>query len=64
MIDPGIGFGKTARHNLEILKRLGEFKELGLPSWSAVEKILHRKIAGDPAGQRLEGTWRPCRWPS
>jgi dihydropteroate synthase len=31
IIDPGIGFGKTAEHNLEILSRLGEFKRLGYP---------------------------------
>lgn len=31
IIDPGIGFGKTIRHNLEILQRLEEFKILGCP---------------------------------
>jgi dihydropteroate synthase len=31
IIDPGIGFGKTVRHNLEILRRLTEFKILGCP---------------------------------
>jgi dihydropteroate synthase len=31
IIDPGIGFGKTFIHNLEILKRLKEFKSLGMP---------------------------------
>ncbi len=31
MIDPGIGFGKTLTHNLEIIKRLGEFQKLDLP---------------------------------
>lgn len=30
-IDPGIGFGKTVEHNLEILQRLGDFKSLGHP---------------------------------
>jgi dihydropteroate synthase len=30
-IDPGIGFGKTAAHNLELLRRLGELAELGRP---------------------------------
>ena len=29
IIDPGIGFGKTVRHNLEILRRLKCFKDLG-----------------------------------
>jgi dihydropteroate synthase len=31
IIDPGIGFGKTFEHNIEILKRLKEFSSLGLP---------------------------------
>jgi dihydropteroate synthase len=31
IIDPGMGFGKTAEHNLEILRRLDEFDVLGLP---------------------------------
>jgi len=30
-IDPGFGFGKSLKHNLEILKRLGEFESLGKP---------------------------------
>ena len=57
MLDPGIGFGKTAQHNLEILKRLGEFKELGLPVLvGPSRKSFLGKITGDPTGQRLEGT--------
>jgi len=31
ILDPGIGFGKTLEHNLEILRRLDEFHDLGLP---------------------------------
>jgi dihydropteroate synthase len=31
IIDPGIGFGKTTAHNLEILRRVNEFRALGLP---------------------------------
>ncbi|OGI03489.1 MAG: dihydropteroate synthase [Candidatus Melainabacteria bacterium GWF2_37_15] len=31
IIDPGIGFGKTVEHNLELVKRIGEFKSLGYP---------------------------------
>ena len=30
-VDPGIGFGKTVDHNLELLRRLGELRELGRP---------------------------------
>jgi len=31
IVDPGIGFGKTAEHNLELIRRLSEFADLGLP---------------------------------
>jgi dihydropteroate synthase len=31
MLDPGIGFGKTVAHNLELLRRLGELTQLGRP---------------------------------
>lgn len=31
IIDPGIGFGKTTEQNIEIIKRLEEFKSLGCP---------------------------------
>ena len=31
IVDPGIGFGKTFDHNLEIIKKLGQFKSLGRP---------------------------------
>jgi dihydropteroate synthase len=30
-LDPGIGFGKTAAHNFELVRRLGELRELGRP---------------------------------
>jgi len=31
LLDPGIGFGKTVEHNLELLRRLGELRALGRP---------------------------------
>jgi dihydropteroate synthase len=31
ILDPGIGFGKLPKHNLEILRRLDEFRDLGRP---------------------------------
>ena len=30
-LDPGIGFGKTAAHNFELVRRLGELRALGRP---------------------------------
>jgi dihydropteroate synthase len=57
IIDPGIGFGKTLNHNLEIIRRLKEFKELGYPIMvgpsrkSFIGAILDCKV-----DERLEGT--------
>ena len=58
IIDPGIGFGKTCRHNLSILNRLDEFKVLKFPICVGVSrKSFIGKALGlkDPA-QRLAGT--------
>ncbi|MBI3630824.1 MAG: dihydropteroate synthase [Candidatus Sungbacteria bacterium] len=41
IIDPGIGFGKTVAQNLEIIRRLGEFKTLGLPIMIDVSRKGH-----------------------
>ena len=55
--DPGIGFGKTTGHNLQILKRLQEFKTLDCPILvGPSRKSFIGNIAGLPANERLEGT--------
>ena len=57
IIDPGIGFGKTALHNIEIIKRLNEFCVLkqpilmGTSRKSFIGKILNREPL-----ERLPGT--------
>jgi dihydropteroate synthase len=58
IIDPGIGFGKTFDHNLEIIKNLKEFTLLGKPVAVGVSrKAFIGKILGDvPPSERLEGT--------
>jgi dihydropteroate synthase len=57
MIDPGIGFGKTLQHNLEILRRLGEFRSLGYTLvLGASRKSFIGKILDLPEGERVEGT--------
>ena len=38
LLDPGFGFGKTLEHNLEILKRLAEFKGFGLPVLAGISR--------------------------
>lgn len=58
VIDPGIGFGKTFNHNLEILNRLSEFLVFQKPIAIGVSrKAFIGAITGNsPASERLEGT--------
>ena len=57
ILDPGIGFGKTADHNLEILSRLGEFKTLGCPLLVGTSrKSTIGRVLDLPPDQRMEGT--------
>lgn len=65
MLDPGIGFGKTEAHNLELLRRLQEIAELGRPLVIGTSRkgflggILARAAGlGEPVGvaERLAGT--------
>jgi dihydropteroate synthase len=56
-LDPGIGFGKTAAHNMELLRRLGELRELGRPLVVGTSrKSFIGRVDGSPASQRLGGT--------
>ena len=58
LLDPGIGFGKTLEHNLELLRRLGELAELGRPVVIGTSrKSFLGRLAGAPeSSQRLAGT--------
>jgi dihydropteroate synthase len=57
VVDPGIGFGKTAEHNLLILKNLSEFRVLGKPILLGTSrKSFIGKILREEVDQRLEGT--------
>ena len=61
IIDPGIGFGKTLEHNLEILKRLREFKVLGKPILAGPSrKSFIGKILKAQPQERLYGTLSAC----
>jgi dihydropteroate synthase len=56
-LDPGIGFGKDLDHNLELLRRLGELRELGRPLVVGTSrKSFLGRIDGSPVGDRLGGT--------
>ncbi len=58
IIDPGIGFGKTVEHNLEIIKRLEEFTGFEKPVLLGhSRKSFIGKLLGDlPVTERIEGT--------
>jgi dihydropteroate synthase len=56
-VDPGIGFGKTLTHNLELLRRLGELRALGRPIViGSSRKSFIGALTGRDAGERLGGT--------
>ena len=56
-LDPGIGFGKTAAHNMELLRRLAELREPGRPLVIGTSrKSFIGKVDGSAAGERLGGT--------
>jgi len=57
VVDPGIGFGKRAKHNLEILKNLKKLNCLGRPILVGVSrKSFIGKLLDLPAEERLEGS--------
>ena len=63
IIDPGIGFGKTVEHNLEILKRLTEFRGLHKPLLIGTSrKSFIGNILGLPVTERVEGTTATTCW--
>jgi dihydropteroate synthase len=56
-VDPGIGFGKTVEHNLELLRRLGELRELGRPIVVGTSrKSFIGRLTGREVTDRLGGT--------
>jgi dihydropteroate synthase len=57
VVDPGIGFGKTVEHNLELLARLEEFQVLGRPLCLGVSRkgFLGKRLKR-PVQQRLAGS--------
>ena len=63
ILDPGIGFGKTTAHNLELLKRLGELRSLEYPLLLGVSR---KSVIGYtldlPPDQRLEGSLAANAW--
>lgn len=67
-LDPGIGFGKTLEHNLEILARLEEFQRLGRPVCLGISRkgFISQVLGGRARDERLAGSvavacWAACR---
>lgn len=60
IVDPGIGFGKTPAHSIELLHRLGELKAAlgGLPLLvgTSRKRVIGELLGGVAPDQRLEGT--------
>jgi dihydropteroate synthase len=60
IVDPGIGFGKTPEHSIEMMRRLGELKAAldGLPLLvgSSRKRFIGELLGGAEPDQRLEGT--------
>ena len=57
ILDPGIGFGKTVDHNLELIRRLDEIRMLGYPVLLGPSRKSFIGFTLDlPADQRVEGT--------
>jgi len=57
ILDPGIGFGKKLEHNLELLRRLKEFRKHGCPILiGPSRKSFIGQILDLPSSERLEGS--------
>ena len=63
IVDVGIGFGKTTAHNLEILKRFDDFRELGKPMLIGTSrKSFIGNVLDLPVEERVEGTVATVCW--
>jgi dihydropteroate synthase len=57
VVDPGFGFGKTAEHNLDLLRGLREFRSLGCPMLAGLSrKSMIGKLLDLPVSQRLHAS--------
>ncbi|NLW85413.1 MAG: dihydropteroate synthase [Planctomycetes bacterium] len=62
IVDPGIGFGKTLTHNVQLLANIGELSSLGCAIMIGVSRkaFIGRLTGCDEAGNRLGGTIAAC----
>jgi dihydropteroate synthase len=63
VIDPGIGFGKRFRDNLELLRSIDHLRSLGYPVLiGASRKTFLGELLDQPAGERLSGSLAVAAW--
>ena len=63
LVDPGIGFGKTAAQNLLLLRRLDDLAELGRPVLvGASRKSFLGAVTGAPPAERLAESLAAAAW--
>ncbi len=63
IVDPGIGFGKTLEHNLELIRHIESFKKLGVRVLlGASRKSVIGAVTGRPVEQRLAGSLCVVAW--
>ncbi len=63
LLDPGIGFAKTAAHNLELMRRLDALRPLGRPLVvGASRKSFIAAVTGAPVERRLPGSLAAAAW--
>ena len=62
LLDPGIGFGKTVEHNLELLRRLDELVAIGRPVviGTSRKSFLGRLVGRPDPAERVPGTIATC----
>jgi dihydropteroate synthase len=57
VVDPGFGFGKTLEHNIELLRHLDQFLDLGVPLLAGLSrKSMLGKITGNAVGDRVHAS--------
>lgn len=62
-IDPGLGFAKTPEQSLELLRRVDELREIGLPLVvGPSRKRFIGHVLGTPVDDRVEGTAAAAAW--
>jgi dihydropteroate synthase len=63
-VDPGLGFGKTYEHNIELMRHLDRFVDLGVPVvvGPSRKSFIGTALGDLPVDQRLEGTIGAAAW--